>query len=63
MKHFANHEYEEHRNNPQMLKELRDYYISTGLKGNLGCIRILIEFIEAYAELKGWDLNGETGND
>jgi len=45
-----------HRQSESMLRELRNYYVRTGMKGKLSSIHILVEFIEAYAELKGWDL-------
>jgi hypothetical protein len=45
-----------HRQSPEMLKVLRNYYVRTGFKGKLSSIHLLTEFIEAYAELRGWDL-------
>jgi len=57
MKHMIEHQMEWHRERPERLAALRDYYVGTGMKGKLSSIHLLIEFIEAYAELKGWDLD------
>jgi len=57
MEHKVKHEMTWHRETPSRLAALRRYYVNTGMKGKLSSIHILIEFIEAYAELKGWDLD------
>jgi hypothetical protein len=51
------HQFEAHRDDPQMLSELRDYYCRLNKRGHIGTIHALIEFIEAYAESEGWNLD------
>jgi hypothetical protein len=53
----VDHQFKEHRNDPQMLSDLRDYYCKLNKRGHLGTIHALIEFIEAYAESQGWNLD------
>ena len=55
--HRFPHQFSEHRDSPQMLSELRDYYCRLNKRGHLGTIHALIEFIEAYAETQGWNLD------
>lgn len=55
--HRVKHQFEEHRDDPMLLSELRDYYCKLNRKGHLGTIHALIEFIEAYAETQGWNLD------
>ena len=57
MKYENKHEYSWHRETPERLAALRNYYIGTGLRGVLSSVHVVIEFIEAYAEIKGWDLD------
>lgn len=51
------HQFQTHREDPYELARLRNYYLGLGRKGHLGTIHALIEFIEAYAEEMGWDLD------
>lgn len=57
------HQFEEHRSDPQRLSQLRDYYCGLNRKGHLGTIHALIEFIEAYAETQGWNLDNYSDKD
>lgn len=53
------HRFEEDRKSPEMLAELREHFIPGG-SGPLSTMRTVVEFIEAFAEEKGWDLDKYT---
>jgi len=51
------HQFKDHRFDPQMLSDLRNYYCDLNRKGYLRSSHALIEFIEAYADTQGWNLD------
>ncbi len=56
------HQFGAHRDDPMLLSQLRDYYCGLNKSGHLGTIHALIEFIEAYAETQGWNLDDYSNN-
>lgn len=56
MKRLVEHKLQECREDPVKLARLRWQVRPIG-SGPLGMMRMLTEFIEAWAELKGWDLD------
>ena len=50
------HYFQAHLNDPKLLAELRESFIPRG-SGPLSICRAIVELIEAYADLKGWNLD------
>jgi len=61
MGRLVKHKFEDVRNDPVKLAKLRRQFRPCG-SGPLGVMRVAVEFMEAFAEEKGWDLSEHEEN-